>query len=680
MLTPLDAELLNRLNRLLPQQLDQLLLRLEIPNHVMPRNTATHGDRVTALVEWARSSGGCDLEQVAKKLDTLESSFEDAVTPQAGSVKANGDVTNSVIITGNDKIVNLLVRGIDRLPTDYSTPIGNFLKAYLGTPQEPVPFGGRQHDLDYLDHWLAETQNTPPYLLLAAPAGRGKSALLVHWCARLAKRRDVAVVFVPVSIRYGTNRSEVFFAAAAARLAVLHGEDVPTTSNSVPVWKSLMADYLRRPSPDGRQLLLVLDGLDEAANLEVDWGLFSTSPKKGVRVIVSARFMAGDTNTRGWLTRLGWTSPQLARGKEVEPLDESGIKDVLSKMGCPLDVVGSRVDIVRQLYRLSEGDPLLVRLYVDEIWKRGEAASHLQPEDLEHIPPGLKGYFERWWQDQRSLWGKEAPLKELGVRTLLNLFACAFGPLMRRDLFRLLPDNCDLDEWTLDGSLEPLARFVVGDGEVQGYVFNHSRLGYHFRDKLQKSKRREGSERFVEWGNITLKELKTRELEPRDTPVYLVQYFGVHLEEQGASPQDFLKLICDEWRKASLAVEGSYSGFLGDVQRAWNKFGQVGETEVAQGLRISHLSQEILCALCVSSISTLSSRIPGELIALLVNHKLLTVMQGIAYARQKNESSDQTNALVQMSLLNSVSKHETYLVTTAALQAAQMTWPRIMIR
>ncbi len=83
---------------------------------------------------------------------------------------------------------NPIVEGINLLPYDYDQRIQNFLGEYLGSDAHPVPFGGRDDALKMLDNWLADTT---PYLLLAAPAGRGKSALLVRWLDRqsLSTRR-----------------------------------------------------------------------------------------------------------------------------------------------------------------------------------------------------------------------------------------------------------------------------------------------------------------------------------------------------------------------------------------------------------------------------------------------------------------------------------------------------------
>src|SRR5205807_611032 len=144
-------------------------------------------------------------------------------------------------------------------------------------------------DLTYLDIWL-DDPHQPPYFLLSAPAGRGKSALLVRWSQQLVARRDLVILFFPVSIRFNTNLASVFLSTIVARLAALHMEKLPLARNtSVDVWQSLMAGYLTRPLPDGRRLILILDGIDEAADWEVGSALFPYILAPGTRIILSAR-------------------------------------------------------------------------------------------------------------------------------------------------------------------------------------------------------------------------------------------------------------------------------------------------------------------------------------------------------------------------------------------------------
>src|ERR1043166_5138802 len=89
-------------------------------------------------------------------------------------------------------LANALTEGMRELPTDFAARVKNFLGEYIGGPGRPVPFGGRGKEFEELDSWLND-EVAEPYMLLAAPAGRGKSALLLRWCQRLLGRRDVAV-------------------------------------------------------------------------------------------------------------------------------------------------------------------------------------------------------------------------------------------------------------------------------------------------------------------------------------------------------------------------------------------------------------------------------------------------------------------------------------------------------
>lgn len=93
------------------------------------------------------------------------------------SVAMGGNVSNSAIITG-DVFIQFVIFPVRRVRFDYAVNIGDFLHSYLGTPQNPVPFGGHEEALRALDAWLDDT--TQPYALLTAPAGRGKLALLVR--------------------------------------------------------------------------------------------------------------------------------------------------------------------------------------------------------------------------------------------------------------------------------------------------------------------------------------------------------------------------------------------------------------------------------------------------------------------------------------------------------------------
>ena len=57
-------------------------------------------------------------------------------------------------------------------------------------------------------------------------------------------------------------------------------------------------------------------------------------------------------------------------------------------MGYPLAELVKYVDFVSQLLTLTEGDPLLVSLYVEDLLSREDSVARLIPEDLKNISPG----------------------------------------------------------------------------------------------------------------------------------------------------------------------------------------------------------------------------------------------------------------------------------------------------
>ena len=78
-----------------------------------------------------------------------------------------------------------------------------------------------------------------------------------------------------------------------------------------------------------------------------------------------------------------------AEAMTLEPLSAAGVADVLDHFGLELRLLSSRVDVVAELHRLSGGDPLLVRLYVNAFSTNRGTASRLEPRDLSQIQPGL---------------------------------------------------------------------------------------------------------------------------------------------------------------------------------------------------------------------------------------------------------------------------------------------------
>ncbi len=563
-----------------------------------------------------------------------------------GGIKLEKDASITVgqgDVVAGDKIVtvvNQIVQGLGDLPTHYDGYVRNFLDYYLGTPDRPAPFGGRKADLAALDAWLADP-NAPRYALMVAPAGRGKSALLAHWVTQLAAHPDQPhVVYFPVSIRFNTNLESVAFASLAARIAHVYGEKVAQAIN-VQLYRGLFSDYLRRPPPDGRRVLVVLDGLDEAAAWEAGADLFPHSPPEHLRVVVAARPLAGDVAERSWLSRLGWDAPGRAKSLPLAALDRDGVSDVLAQMGNPLDALATRMDVVGKLHELSEGDPLLVRLYVEALLPRGSEAATFKPEDLLTLKPGLKPYFDLWFKQQESLWASAAErIDHDAVDDLLNLCATALGPLTKDDSRALVPERLK-NSRTIERTVEAVNRFAIGDGtEASGYVFSHPRLREYFAERLTPRERKEWDARFLHYGKETLTALEARTLKPGEAPAYAVKYYGAHLVRANAPAADFYALMCEGWLRAWEWADGTPDGFLNDANRAWARAEVEGPPALGQIVR---------AALCFSSVVSVSANVPNELIVACLKAGVINPRLALVMARAKPEAKERVECLAKVS-------------------------------
>ncbi len=547
----------------------------------------------------------------------------------------------------------LLVQGIAQLGSDFDRRIRLFLAEYLGTPEQPMAFGGRDAELAVLDRWLDDPA-AAPYALVCGPAGRGKSALLVHWAQRLLQRApDPALLFFPISIRFRTNLAAVAFASLSARLAWLRGEAVAAgIETPTEVWREILASALARPLPAGTRILLILDAADEAADWQPGPDLFPARPPAGLKILVSARSLAGDRDSGAWLERLGWERRGQAQVLDLDPLTPLGLTQVLRRMSVPLETLSRRTDVVAELFRLSQGDPLLVNLYVADLWNQGEQVARLQPEDLAAIDTGLEGYFRRWWNDQRALWGANSPLREPAVQEVLNTLACALGPLLTAELLQLVPASAGLSVWGLDETLRVLQRFVVGDGMAHGYAFSHPRLADYFYERLDQAAQARALEmRFVAWGRATVAALEAGQLPIAAVPAYVLRFQRRHMERAGSEPAALMSLAGNSWAAAWERLDrGSYIGFLGDLAAVRLIAQRENRAEAASG-PLPFIAQELRCALGLASVAGLASGLSSALLLAHVQKAAWTPAQALSYAARINDDRQRLATIVELTAL-----------------------------
>ena len=517
-----------------------------------------------------------------------------------------------------------------------------------------------------------------PTCSFSRPAGRGKSALLVRWYDELSRRAGtmeppLEPLFVPVSLRYELSSEAAVFGALAARLSRLHGSGPPPPGQSGEALRDLASTLLCRPLPSGKRLLVLLDGLDEGAGWDVGPASFPHTPAPGVRAVFSARLTARRATPEAWLDRLGW-QPAHAAAILLDPLDRAGVREVLERMGAPLDELAGQSLLIDELYRLTGGDPLLLGLYARDLWARRDEASRLVPSQLSEIAPGIEGYFDQWWRDQQVQWGEGLADKKAAVQIVFNLLATALGPLPRRDLLRLARSvSPALTGDALDDALETLARFVVSDSARQAYVLTHPRFAQYRYEKLAADGDDEAYDRlFLDWGRQTL-ESAERDGDLSGLSPYIVQRYGAHLARARRPAAERLRLVSTGWRRAWESHSEEHDGFLSDVERAWKAAEEADQAAVTAGQPPPFLADELQCALVTAEANASVDLTNASLLSALAAQGVWSVGRCLSFAFGLESPERQADALA--ALVPSLEPRHLAAVLSALDRLFDPLWP-----
>jgi hypothetical protein len=479
--------------------------------------------------------------------------MSDAQHIQSGrdTIQAGGDVFQ---IAGDyvagDKITYIIQRS---LPVNLISLVQPLIEHYAVDV-----FGGRDAELAQLDAFLIDT--THPFGLMVAPTGLGKTALLVHWIARLQQQHPQwRIVFAPVSIRFLTASEQVALSLLAYGLADIHDdlEQFRTYDQSPSSLRALITDYLRRPLPPETHVLVVLDGIDEATGWTIG-PLCAVTPQERLKIVVAARQRA-DANRDDYRQQLDWLNAPVAQ-IDLQALNLPAVAALLRQSDPKLAADSA---FVQQFYRVSEGDPLTCNLLVKAL-----SVGEITPEALTQRPPGLKAFLKTWWIEPLRKRQEDNAL----IEELLALCAAAYGPLSINDLRALAPTVLTKRAKILEAVHDDvIARFIITVGAAgTSYVFSHQRLREVFlEDIYDDDERTKLRQRLINYGNAWYSDRS------QPLPDYLRQFWVLHLKDakewvtlrrvlteiMQVSHNDYRQL----WASLRFAVEGSYSGYKQDL-------------------------------------------------------------------------------------------------------------------
>ncbi|MDF2188287.1 serine protease [Paraflavitalea sp. CAU 1676] len=500
--------------------------------------------------------------------------------------------------------------------------IENFIYSYTGDPCKPTPFGGRKEELLGLDTWLDDVAESP-YSLYTGPAGHGKSALLVHWLMNLQKsietgeRTALTIIFVPISIRFDFNTEERVFAYILDRLHALNTQ-ANTATNTTREYIRQFSRLIWSNQRYQTKVLLIMDGLDEAAGWDVNASMFPLNCSPDIKVLLSARDMAGRAG-RQWLECLGWEKTDNAKHFQLAPLTIQKLKDALEETGAISVSKKGGQKLYHDLFQLTGGDPLTLGLILEELIAKKTTIDSLKLDALE---PGLEGFFNRWWREQEQLWGKKINQMAPTANFILHSLALLFSPISIKEFSALVRRyDANIDGYGLDEMIAVLGRFVLRTQNGKALTISHPKFSEFLVNKLRRYddlKRYE--DRFLDWGSEVITSLSSPGSSP--PPAYMIRNLALHLLRADAPIERFEELLHTGWESGWKTIDDSYGGYSRDITIVYERLKAHDLQLVNKSNVADKLDKTIQCASLLSNALFEEDNIKPGLLGSLLKYQL----------------------------------------------------------
>jgi hypothetical protein len=416
------GELLQRLKRLNPAQFEEVLFRLGIDPAIIPSPFAEQSLRAIRVIQ--------RLEQEPEGFERLNQILAESA---------------------------LSIIGEQYIGYEIEAQVKGIVHEYI-----QQPFEGREEEQCQLDEFVQH--NSRGVLLVTSAAGFGKSALLSHW--QQTQQENCFIAYHCFSYRYQKTRSvSEAYRHLLKQLYLYHNIRNGQFPNDPNRMRDILVGMLEKPvSPEGKRLVIVLDGLDEASEtLEP----FFTWLPDGVFVIASARAESEDEPEylRNWTDN--------AQRLYLKRLRREAIPKWLGQIR-ELVRYSQNQDFVKRLDEITGGFPLYLRYLIDELRQAAIKRQDVQGV-LRNSPGGFKAYVKEQF---RQLAQVEEIKRQREVRELFALLSVALGALSEDDIEELTK----LNAWDLaDLPWQATRWFSIQTGN---YSFAHPLLAQEFKGAL----------------------------------------------------------------------------------------------------------------------------------------------------------------------------------------------------
>jgi hypothetical protein len=334
-----------------------------------------------------------------------------------------------------------------------------FLNSYM---QEV--FVGRGEILGALEQFFAERRSG--LAVVHAPAGYGKTRLMMRLLTRLQARGDTKTVY-----HFFTNhealqglgtRVEYAYAHLTLQLGSLMNRRIDLPDANPDELRAALYYQLKELRYEQKPLVILIDGLDEADEAIRHLPLPEPLPD-GVFVIVSARW-DGQPEPPPYLE--AWHK-RADREFPLERLSENDLREWLARDE-QLRPYADDDEFVRRLHQRTEGLPLYARFLIDDLKNAPNPR-----QKLNDVPQGIQNYIRQQVQQL----AEHVPNAQ-GMRQMFALLTVVKGALPESDLRKL----CDLSVFDLASLPQAIRRWFLHS--EAGWQFQHPRLADGFRRAL----------------------------------------------------------------------------------------------------------------------------------------------------------------------------------------------------
>jgi hypothetical protein len=550
-------------------------------------------------------------------------------------------------------------------------------------------FVGRKWLVDAIERFMRTRDRG--YVVVQATAGLGKTAFAAwlakrySWPCHFTRRRKGRLS--PVALR---NLAAQLIARYDLADQFSPAGMLPDTAGE-PGWFDHVLRTARAAAA-GERIVLVVDGLDEAEQIDGDLplGLPSSLPS-GVFVILTCRI-----GTDLSALRQPWTAltihaddrrntDDLRRYLETCAQDEP-IASVLAEHQLPTR------EFTQQLVNRCGGVWVYLRYVLHEL-RLGLRTI----DDLHTLPADLANYY------LESLGPTAEPENWARVRLpVLATLAAIAEPIPLPMLTRLAGSH---DEGAVamfcHGRLRPFLSPIFDNHGQPLYGIYHASLrelvstrsAEHDLDGIQATTRqlaaattqahnRIANQYLTAFGELdsNLPALAANTALATADAHYPRRHLAFHLEHAGRI-DDLHRLLAIERTKDRHSISnlwfdvhdstGQLGDYLDDIRRARLHTEQESNTQIQTGCKPTSLGLELHYALIVATVTALTANVPAPLVVRLVDTKLWTVTRGIEHARNLHDPGTRAEALIGLS--TSLPQDHQLAVATEALAAAQAT-------